>query len=77
MADHINRKTRFILFSGVKFGLSVWLVLMLSGALYELFFGNISFTWRRLGFALYSMVFFFGTGCLQGLLVWRRVGRKD
>ena len=77
MAERNKKKTRFILLSGVKWGVSVWLVFMLSGALYELFFGNISFTWRRLGFAFYSMVFFFGTGCLQGLLVWRRVGRKD
>jgi hypothetical protein len=77
MADRINRKTQFILLSGIKLGLGVWLVFMVSGALYELWFGNTSFTWSSLGFALYSMVFFFGCGCLEGFLMWRKAERKD
>jgi hypothetical protein len=77
MAEHSNRKARFILVSGVKFGLSVWLLLILSAALYKLFLGNILFTWNRLAFALYSAAFLFGWGCLQGLLVWRRIRRKE
>jgi hypothetical protein len=69
-------KTRFIILSGIKWGLSIWVVFMLSGALYELVFGNILFTWRRLTFALFYMIFCFGWGCILGTFIWKRIGPK-
>ena len=70
-------RTRFIILSGLRWGAIIWLALIVPQAVYELCFGSLSFTWNRLGFALYSVVFCFAWGCILGLLRDKKVERDD
>jgi len=77
MAEPNIGKLRFVLVSGLKWGLTVWLIMMLCRVAYEYITGNPPFAADNLAYAFFFLLFCFGWGCVLGLLMWRKAGRSD
>jgi hypothetical protein len=72
-----EKRLVFVLAVALKWGGLLWLLNVLSKALYRYHFGKLSLDSDFLGYAAFSLLFSFAMGCILGLLMSRRASRDS
>lgn len=73
----MTTKSAFTLASALKWGGLLWLTNVIAKVTYRYLFGTLSLDKDLVGYAVFSLVFSCGAGCVLGALMWKRRVRES
>ena len=77
MGITMTSRSAFISAAALKWGGLLWLGNVLAKVTYRYLFGTFSLDWDLVGYAVFSILFCCGAGCVLGALMWRRGVREN